>query len=371
LKDQARTWTERVRREILSCRADGRAFDPTEFRIVRRVLRPGDSILPEKPTGPTQEEIDADPAPRPDWTLRQALEHYDDTVTETLRGWRQVRARIQAWQREPLAARRLSDLTADDLTVWVANRRKTKKVHDAAGKLLQVEELPVAAATVRNDIYRISALYEHARAPVTKGGWGLDLANPVAAVALPELPGGRQRRLDHGHDEQQGEEDRMLAALAAGPDGPEMVALVTLALETGMRRSELLDLRAGEVRSTRLGRVIEREKSKNGHARRVVLTDRATAAVDALRVGKQKGDKLFRLGADAAAWRWDKARVAAGCPDLRLHDLRHEALSRMADAGLSPGALAAQSGHRTMQTLLRYVNASERDIRAKLAKRDA
>ena len=161
----------------------------------------------------------------------------------------------------------------------------------------------------------------------------------------------------------------MLAALRDGPDSLEMEALVILAVETGMRRSELLDLRAAEVRFTRLGRVIERAKSKNGHSRRVVLTDRATVAVDGLRNGKEGTDRLFKLNADAVAWRWDRARTAAGCPDLRLHDLRHEALSRMADAGLSVGALAAQSGHRTMQTLLRYVNASERDIREKLARR--
>lgn len=369
LKEQARTWAQRVRREILACRAEGRVFDKAAFKIIRRKLRPGDSLLPTEPNSPTQTEIDEDSVPRADWTLRRALEHYDDTITETLKGWRQARSRIQAWQRRPLADKRLRDVTADDLVVWIEGRRKRKKARDDRGAITHVDDVPVAASTVRNDAYRISALYEHARTPVTKGGWGLaDLSNPVAAVALPDLPAGRQRRLDHGHgEEHRGEEERMLTALAAGPDGEQMTALVTLAIETGMRRSELLDLRAKEIRSTRLGRVIERGKSKNGHARRVVLTERATAAVDVLREGKAGTEKLFALNADAAAWRWDKARVAAGCPDLRLHDLRHEALSRMADAGLSVGALAAQSGHRTMQSLLRYVNASERDIRQKLA----
>ena len=367
-KDQSRTWTERVRREILACRAEGRTFDPAAFKMRRR-LRPGEPLLPGEAAGPTQAEIDADPKPRQDWTLRRALEKYDDTVTETLRGWRQVRARINAWQKRPLANHRLCDVTAVDIAAWIEGRRKKKQIRDDKGKVTRIEEEAVAASTVRNDAYRLGALYEHARMPTTKGGWGLDILNPIAAVALPPLPPGRQRRLGHGDGDEAGDEERVLAALRDGPDGPEMEALLIVAVETGMRRSEILDLRAAEVRSTRLGRVIERQKSKNGYARRVVLTARATTAIDALRDGKDGADKLFRLNADAVAWRWDKARAAAGCPDLRLHDLRHEALSRMADAGLSVGALAAQSGHRTMQTLLRYVNASERDIREKLAGR--
>jgi integrase len=368
LKGQAQEWAQRVRRAILDARAAGTAFDAAAHKIVRRKLKPGDPILPPEPTGPTQAEIDAEAAPRPDWTLWRALDHYDRTVTETLEGWRQARAHIAAWQRHPLAQKRLTDVTAEDLATWIGTRTKVRKRPQEDGSVKVMHE-PVSASTVRNDIYRISALYEHASKPVTKGGWGLAVTNPVPAVALPALPPGRQRRLDHGHDGQDGEEERMLAPLSAGLDGLEMVAFFTVAIETGMRRSEVLDLRADEVRSTRLGRVIEREKSKNGEARRVVLTDRATAAVDALKTGKAGREKLFTLDGDAAATRWDIAREKAGCPGLRLHDLRHEAMSRMADAGLSVGALAAQGGYKTMQTLLRYVNASERDIREKLGRR--
>jgi integrase len=367
LKGQAQEWAQRVRRAILDARVAGTAFDAGAHKIVRRKLKPGDPILPPEPTGPTQAEIDADDTPRADWTLWRALDHYDRTVTETLEGWRQARARIAAWQRHGLAKKRLDEVTAEDLAAWVKARTKTRKMRQEDGSVTVLQEA-VSASTVRNDIYRISALYEHAAKPTTKGGWGLTVTNPVPAVALPALPAGRQRRLDHGHEGQDGEEDRVLAELAKGLDGVEMVALLTVAIETGMRRSEVLDLRADEVRSTRLGRVIERAKSKNGHARRVVLTDRATEEVDVLRSGKTGRERLFSLSGDQAATRWDIARVKSGCPDLRLHDIRHEAMSRMADATLSVGALAAQGGYRTMQTLLRYVNASERDIREKLSK---
>ena len=52
--------------------------------------------------------------------------------------------------------------------------------------------------------------------------------------------------------------------------------------------------------------------------------------------------------------------------DFRFHDVRHEALSRMADMNMTLGELQAQSGHRTAQMLMRYVNARPKDILAKL-----
>ena len=357
LRDQARTWTERVRRSILTAHAEGGDFDAKAYKVIRRTLRPGDDLLPGEPIPLTQADIDADPAPRPDWTIRRALQHYDDTATDTLRGWRQARARIRMWQGQALATTRLDALTPEDLAAWVAGRTKT-----CGGVVMQV-----AASTVRNDIYRISALYELAAAPRTKGGWNLPLKNPVSLVSLPSLPEGRQARLEH--DEDGGDLARILAALATGPDADAMSALVTVAIETGMRRSEILDLRAGQVRRTPGGYVIERPFSKSGARRRVVLTDAAAAAIIPLRNGREPDERIIPLSPDSVAYRWDRARAIAECPNLRMHDLRHEAMSSMADAGLSVGALAAQGGYRTMQTLLRYVNASERDIREKLAKR--
>lgn len=368
LKAQAKTWASGTRGSIPDAVANETTFDPETVKIKRRKPGPPGDLLGLSHTGLTQDEIDLDPMPRADWSLRRALDHYDRTVTETLKGWRQARSRIKAWQARALADVRLKALTPDDVAGFVAGRRKARKVK-AKGQPISVVQHPVAASTIRNDCSRLSALYEHARSPVTKGGWGLDsLKNPVTAASLPSLPSGRQRRLNQD-GEDGGEETRLFAALASGPDGAEMVAIVTLALETGMRRSEVLTLVASEVCSTKMGRVIERGDSKNSDARRVIIGDRATAAVDALRAGKSGNTRLFSLNADAARYRWDLARSRAKCPDLRLHDIRHEAMTSMADAGMSVGALAAQGGYKTMQTLLRYVNASERDIREKLARR--
>ena len=126
----------------------------------------------------------------------------------------------------------------------------------------------------------------------------------------------------------------------------------------------------GQVKSIRSGRYIERPDSKNGHPRRVVLTTRAAATLDDL-IGKLpegaiEDHKLFRLNAQQVDYRWRQARAKAQVKGLRFHDLRHEGLSRMAEKGLNLGELREQSGHRTAQVLLTYVNARVSEVAKKL-----
>jgi integrase len=52
--------------------------------------------------------------------------------------------------------------------------------------------------------------------------------------------------------------------------------------------------------------------------------------------------------------------------DLRFHDLRHEALSRLSDAGLNVIELSHVSGHRTLGMLKRYVHCSHHAILEKI-----
>jgi integrase len=92
----------------------------------------------------------------------------------------------------------------------------------------------------------------------------------------------------------------------------------------------------------------------------------AVDALLALRPQSEPHARLFRLNVPAVEYRWKLARKAAGVTGLRWHDLRHEGLSRMAEKGLTLGELKAQSGHRTAQVLLGYVNAKAAEVARKL-----
>jgi integrase len=59
---------------------------------------------------------------------------------------------------------------------------------------------------------------------------------------------------------------------------------------------------------------------------------------------------------------WHRTLKDAGIKGLRFHDLRHEAVSRLVEAGLSDQEVAAISGHKSMQMLKRYTHLRAEDL---------
>jgi integrase len=303
----------------------------------------------EKPAG------DDSPTPSPDWTLSKALRHYAETVSITKKGEKQELKRFNLWHEREIAKERLRDITPRQIQDHIEERLKAGRANN----------------TIRNDVLLLSAVFNHARRlprlGETPAPWGLtELVNPVDACTLPPPPSNRHRRLAEAEGETESEESRMLAELAKGKYARKMLAIVVLAIETGMRQSEILDIIANQIKKQNGVTMIVRPDSKNGHARNVVLSKRATELVDELRKNRKGNEYLILLQAEQVDSQWRSARDRARIKDLHFHDLRHEALSRMASKGLNLGELKAQSGHRTTSILANYLNALPSDVAKKL-----
>lgn len=63
---------------------------------------------------------------------------------------------------------------------------------------------------------------------------------------------------------------------------------------------------------------------------------------------------------------WGDIRKGAGVADVKFHDLRHEAVSRLVESGLSDQEIASISGHKSMQMLRRYTHLRAEDLVSKL-----
>lgn len=68
---------------------------------------------------------------------------------------------------------------------------------------------------------------------------------------------------------------------------------------------------------------------------------------------------------------WLEIKESIDLKDFHFHDLRHEAVSRFVEAGLSDQEVAAISGHRSMQMLKRYTHLRAEDLVTKLDKSSA
>lgn len=221
-----------------------------------------------------------------------------------------------------------------------------------------------SANTVRLDLALLGHLFTTAIRE-----WRLGLVqNPVANIRKPSPGKGRDRRLTP-------DEETRLRNAVTNYSNPMLGWIFEIALETGMRSSEITGLRLGQVDVKR--RLIRLTDTKNDDSRTVPMTKHAAtmfakAVANPLR--PDQSDLLFfgEPGRDGVrrpynfnkAWMEIKARVELA--DFRFHDLRHEAVSRLVEGGLSDQEVAAISGHKSMQMLRRYTHLRAEDLVGKL-----
>ncbi len=263
-------------------------------------------------------------------TLRDAVERYIEEVTAHHKGADQEAQRLRQWTRE-LGDYALANIRSTDVAAVRDRRLRT-----------------ASPTTVRNDLATLSPLLEHARRE-----WALAIDNPVRAIRWPSPSRHRDRRLSA--DEEQ--------ALRDSARSPYHTAYLTIALETGMRRGEILAMQWAHVNLA--GRVIHLPETKTGEARDVPLSSAAVAALQA--IPRRLDGWVWPWTAEGASSLWRRWTERAGVPDLRFHDLRHEATSRLVESGrFSLTEVAAITGHKSMQTLKRYANHRASDLAKRL-----
>lgn len=218
--------------------------------------------------------------------------------------------------------------------------------------------------TVRLELALLGHLYSTAIKE-----WHIALPiNPVTQIKKPSPGKGRDTRLSTK------DQERLLNALKEHSN-PMLAWIFEIAIETGMRRNEILTLRTYQVNTER--RIVSLTDTKNGDARTVPLTKTATQVfVEALSYPMRPVDcdLIFfgELGKDKkrSPYQFDKIwreiRDSIGLSHLHFHDSRHEAVSRLVEAGFSDQEAASVSGHKSMQMLRRYTHLRAEDLVKKL-----
>ena len=174
--------------------------------------------------------------------------------------------------------------------------------------------------------------------------WGWPLGdNPLTLIRMPKNNPPRERRLKAGEYERLEEAAKASRSWYLWP-------IIVIAIETGMRRGEILGLRWEHIDEDK--QFVLLPITKNGSSRRVPLSDKA---FEMLLSVKTTSDSPFPITDIAFRQAWDRLRQRAHIVNLTFHDLRHEAISRLFESGLKIHEVMAISGHKTASQLFRYV----------------
>ncbi|MDE8349667.1 MAG: site-specific integrase [Acidocella sp.] len=346
----AEKWALRARAEIEKALADGLDFDPATVKVARN----SKSSIPEK--------TDAS-VPSVEWTLKEALNYYGATVSASKKSAVNQLNLIKHLSGTSLGGKQLKEITSLEVKIFIDNLKNQKN-----GK-------PSANVTKRNYAFFISGLFKVAGDKYEMGGWNLNIKNPVKNIKLPEPPkSSKQRRITD-------KETNLIIQELIGYR--QFMLFFQLAVNTGMRRSEILSLKWGDIKEGNEGYIIKIEESKSGYSRIIYLNDKLAYQIQiykedlARRYTEENEEvedldiiadhiKIFKFSKDYASKFFKKIAFRAGLDSTRLHDLRHTAVSNYADAGLTLQEIMSQSGHRSPSLISRYMHVSESAIRKKI-----
>jgi integrase len=198
----------------------------------------------------------------------------------------------------------------------------------------------VKPSTVYQELALMRRMYNVARKE-----WKLLRENPVAD--LPIAVGNRNAR-DRWLTQ---EEEHRLIQCATNPFW--LRPLLIVALHTGMRKGEILNLTWQDVDFRR--RLITVQKSKNGMKRSIPMSNTLFDTFKGIKVLDISG-KVFPRSDRSIRVAYGKALDKAGITDFRFHDLRHTFATRLVQNGVDIYKVKELLGHRTLAMTMRYAH---------------
>jgi len=268
--------------------------------------------------------------------LKDALDRFEKEFAEGYAQPKQVKSRIRKVKEKPLAEMILANIRGKDVAVYIDSRKDDG----------------LASQTILHEVNLISRVFE-----ISRKDWGMEsLRNPTKFVNKPKQSKPRTRRLEEG------EEEKLFDKLSE-----ELKPIVSFALETAMRRGEIARMRWNRVDLKK--RYVHLPKTKNGDARSVPLSSAALRILKG--IPQQIGGHVFPIHPDDISKDFKEAADDAGLIDLRFHDLRHEATSRLFEkTRLDIMQIKSITGHKSFQMLDRYTHLRAHELADLLAEEE-
>lgn len=149
-----------------------------------------------------------------------------------------------------------------------------------------------------------------------------------------------------------GEAQRLAQTLAElEPHFPEQIAFFWVLIFSGARPSEVLRFTWNELQGNRVV-LAEHKTEHTGDARTIYLPEFVVEKLSRL---PKTADRIFTFTTPPKRL-WQRIRVEAGCPDLRMYDLRHTFASAAMAAGYTLSQIGELLGHAAPETTARYAH---------------
>lgn len=268
--------------------------------------------------------------------------------------------------------KRLANIELEKITYkwtesWVKDMKQTYKLAPSTikkhvGSLARCLDWGIRHDYIQNNPLRL-----------LQRGYATYTDDDIKKAGIKRIDIERDRRLELG------EEDKIISVISGQyqPVNKRKKLVIThpeacltffyLAIESAMRMREMYTLEFGQIDFAK--RTIFLDETKNGDKRQVPITGPLQTILKEYFSNKPESKYVFpwfdgkyteealKKTTANISKQWDKIFKYAECEDLRFHDLRHEATSRIYErTNLTDLEVAKITGHRNLKTLQRYAN---------------
>lgn len=262
-------------------------------------------------------------------------------------------SRLGFWSDE-FGDRELVEITPDDVDAALVRLAERGRLKPGRNRESVKAGKPLAGSTLNRYISQLGSLYKYARRlrliPRT-------FVFPTANIEKAPEPVDPERYL------RPEDVDRLLTvAKVVDNKWRKLCALIVVAYHTGLRKSNVLHLKWGDVDLAAGTATVRR--TKNGEPIVAALSLRAVAELKKL-PGKHEADAFIFAGRTGKPLQfralWMKVTEAAGLPGRNFHQLRHGCGHALATAGVNQAQIMALMGHKTLTASARYMHHNTRD----------
>jgi len=273
-------------------------------------------------------------------TVLELLQRYERQISPSHKG-QQVEAYRLRTLKKHLGALRLIHLTNKEIASYRDDRLKE-----------------VSPSSLKRELTILSRVLT-----IASRDWGISIPqNPVKMISLPKADKARTRRLEAG------EKERLLQSTNL-----ELHRIIVLALETGMRRGEILSIKKSHIDFNKS--VLFIPSTKTDTPRTIPLSSAAVTSLRGqLRASQEESGgviplhecPLFTYSLRGLSGAFLRLCRRLNIDNLHFHDLRHEATSRLFEKGLNPVEVATITGHKDTKMLMRYTHLRAEDLVGRL-----
>lgn len=261
---------------------------------------------------------------QPETLFSDVIKRYLNEVTPTKRGEKHEFNRLTRFLRHPITDKYISDVTCQDLELWIKERLETVK-----------------GESVRRELSTIGHIFK-----VAVERWGYIQNSPMTGLQQPQASKPRTQRFAQEDIDEivkiSGYNESLKTAKS------RTGAAMLFAVETAMRAGEICNLTWNNVNLEK--RTAFLPLTKNGSSRTVPLTKAAVKILERLRDEIEQGDTCFQVKSNILDATFRKLKKAVNREYLHFHDTRREALTRLAKK-VDVMTLAKISGHKDIRIL--------------------